>query len=238
MKRRTSIRMVAATVAVLAASPFVRHHNAHAQEPHPVYVQQPTVQEFFIRVFERNRGHIERKFSQNYAHAVVQGLDDTPSNKRIFTVAMFLHELVKNDGILGFTWVIANEDPNTPVSLLQKAFASTPTGTIYARCDRLEMTYKALLRLFGIPSQIILYKPNHTSTEVKIGDRFLVVDNALDVVDITTAPTRDRPPADGRYSIRRTNRRAVLDDTVLDASGIKRVDDTISRWLTNSRSDN
>lgn len=223
-------RALVATVGLAVASVIPHPHSYEVLAEQARKTQ--TARDFFTTQYERHRAGIERRFSPAYQDAVAQGMQDTPATKRRFMVALFLHEFVKRNGISGMVWMaFANEDPHTAVSLTRTAFAPTPQH-LAARCDRIEMWYKALARFFDVPARIVLLEPDHTATEVQLGNRYLLFNNAIPWYALRSHSTPDQPPADGKYDIQRPNRRAVLPDAFeLNENGARRVAETIARYF-------
>ena len=202
--------------------------DAPSQPPVPV---PGTVKRFFSDLYRNNREDIEFRFASGWEKAVAQGVDDILENKRTFMIALLLHEMVRNEGLLGTVWMIANTDIHTPASMTEEAFSPLRQGVV-ARCDRIESWYKALLKLFDIPSRVVLVQPNHTSTEIKIGDRYLLVDNSMALDEINGRRSVDQPPADGIYKIKWPNQKAVLDENLhLSVEGMRRVQKAVDEFL-------
>ena len=216
--------------------------DAMAGKEQPPSARTQTIADFFLNIYNTNKDKIERKFQSLYQRTVREGLEVSPENKRLFMVAQFLHELVKSDGVLGNLYSFDRYEGITPQSMLNAIFSSKPRiivdgkpTYVLARCDRLEMLYTAILRdIFKIPARVVLIFPNHTSTEVPLTNGYLIFDNSFGLFEFSKTKAKDKPPADGRYSIEGTNSRAKLKTSVvLDERGVERVTSTVDGYLSN-----
>lgn len=183
----------------------------------------------FLRgLYERNEARISKKFLPRYTQAIAGGMADSASNRRTFMAALFFHELLRDEGVLGSRFVIKTTYDRKPDRMIFDLFSQ---GRVEARCDELEIAYKALLSMMGIHSRISLVLPNHVNTEIPVDGGYLRVDNAFVQFAFTDERAVDQPPKDGKYSIASTNTLARLGAVSLSPAEVRRVGADIERFL-------
>ncbi len=237
------VRALSISTVLLTPAIGFRTHDALADPvAKAVREAQATVRDFFSRLYESKKAAIERKYSGTYQKLLDNGMEDTKENKQKVMIALFLHDLIKSDGVLGNAYVLTEHGGRRPNTMIADMFSSSPRHTIggertyvYGRCDEIEMLYAAILKqVFNIPARIVLVFSNHVNTEIRLSNGYLSFDNSFNFVEFSRTPGKDKPPADGKYSIKRANRLARLDLTiVLDPQGVERAGRAVERHLQN-----